>query len=1322
MSGTADALMALDLAGVPANDPRREELLQQMVERGRGTVFQGGGIAPGAVSEVTPIAKDVQGQNTWQLPGIAYDLYERFGKLLPAVASGLTNFANAPTGEEVTIPDIPGTESAKEHLAGATRWALENVPHPKPETEKDVQDLASGVNIGQAISPVVPMSLYARAPSAVGNIGRWFVPATQDVLPIVAITKGAQQLSEPKEQPATPDDSNVVPTAAPPTPVQPLSAQPFDVRPPEPSLSAPPPQAQDTGWTPAQVGATILAGGAATWAVLKYGPRVVNDIADVVRGLRGIPTTPEGVSRTLDDIAAGRNINTGIGTQTPSMPLPGNASGVTRRTAAYWQNENAVVDEIDKAVATSKQEADAMVAQNHQINQQGSMNTRMESQMRTGMSPTGRQGPSMIDNRMMVDQMTDGQRQVANWAAWARNELRNRADPARGGNPTTYGGIPLTLQNLDTNALLSMRAAGDADPAVKAWLDHWDDTVKFVRQDAELSGMITPGQAARGANLYPEWMPTVRQDGSVMHSWDPRHAEQVPGWTLPPTNAWDAQAMWYDRAYRDMQHNAWMRDRILRYDNFGQLNPEYRGMLTWADGPSETASRLTIYTSAGPRYVDVNNPWLYRTLKGGPTQIGNVAAWTAGFRRLLTSGVVGPLSAIGGNIFALKHMARYMIAGGSQLGPQLYKGYLDRALKQAIGHGVPWDPTVLYGVPRTAIGDMGSAFAKNFGDTLASSSHPITASLRPFIGQSGIDAWRDWLYHRYNTSNLGQRTAAGVSGGGSYGIREVTPRVFGEAGATAANPLHNVAPILDKNHLLASTSNPLGTLGQSVGRGLVTSSINLRSLIRDLHGAVLDAVNGFAYDLNRQNPAIMQQGRPNTRMLGHMAQSMIGDPATMGASTWARGIARSVPLANIGMQAMAATLRSFRDHPVNWSLGATIPMFLLSLGSQLSAITSGQDHVDYLQNHMSDQQKEANAIFFHGKGTTPDQHTELSLPQPFRWLYPYVNALTASALGVFRSDGLSLQSLEHMLSEFFSSHVSTSTVHQMGLGGTEALEFPLSVPPAGSAAIAALTGRDPGRIGSSLVENVQQDRPLTQGIATGPTPSRIPGQEERGILNSIINEDSLRGVLQALVGSVGGTVLDLVKHGYERWDQTHDADWVIRGLKSDYAQTLAEQNKETNIIWNAHLPMSVHGPIDEQVNRSVANIRATINAEDDILHQGLTRKGGLPVQVTGSSPVPDDPQMQQVYITMGRFAKQMEQRSMPQISDLYKELQTLKDSPMMADEKRRIANEINMKISAQKQELAGHIEGLNEFLSQMVGKNIDVSKRIDWKKGVEQFR
>ena len=216
-----------------------------------------------------------------------------------------------------------------------------------------------------------------------------------------------------------------------------------------------------------------------------------------------------------------------------------------------------------------------------------------------------------------------------------------------------------------------------------------------------------------------------------------------------------------------------------------------------------------------------------------------------------------------------------------------------------------------------------------------------------------------------------------MRGGETYGAHEVNPRLYGQPGAVSRGPLTNVSPIQQWPKTMASQAVALSP----IARGGITATVNLRTLARDIESVVMGSPNAYFYDINRTNPAFMDSGRPNYTRLGHTMRTMIGDTAQRGGSQFMRGATSLTPFLNVFTQSLGATMRSFRDNPIHWLGGTLIPLVTASLASHYSALVSGKEHQDYLANHVSSAQEGSNVLMFHGPGTSPDQHTEIPLPQ-----------------------------------------------------------------------------------------------------------------------------------------------------------------------------------------------------------------------------------------------------------------------------------------------------------------------------------------------------
>ena len=126
----------------------------------------------------------------------------------------------------------------------------------------------------------------------------------------------------------------------------------------------------------------------------------------------------------------------------------------------------------------------------------------------------------------------------------------------------------------------------------------------------------------------------------------------------------------------------------------------------------------------------------------------------------------------------------------------------------------------------------------------------------------------------------------------------------------------------------------------------------------------------------------------------------------------------------------------------------------------------------------------------------------------------------------------------------------------------------------------------------------------------------------------------------------------------------------------------------------------------------------------DIRGEGFTKATrGTPIAVTGESPVPpiDDPKMRNMYITMAEGGKMIEKAIMPRERDIRAQMDNLKTTPFMPDEKRRIGNKLSQELYAVISEKHAALLDLNARLSALAGgRHVDAS-RIHWDQGMDQF-
>src|SRR5580765_6067131 len=530
-----------------------DELRKALIRRQQYVL---GNTPAGVIAGVSPVGETEEGKTTYGAPGIGNMVYSG----LAGAARWLTNLGlkagaaeasayTAPyTGEQVVAPQITpemtGEKAAEdklqEQLRLGTRLQARVAPPPVPETREDLIDAEVGKQVGLAAIPI-PGVAYTRLPSVVAAPLKFIAPTVKEA-PFVGAAVGgtgymmdasaAQEAEKQRQQEAQKPQSQtsdytpgVIKIDLSGGQAQPRQEQPTSQQPQQQQ-----PASSESGWTLPEVGLAAGASMAGLWALTKFGGRGLNR---AINTIHNIPTDAAAVSRTLDEIRAGRGSASVRGGDIPEMPLPGNAGDYTHRWSRDWLNPNAVLNQTARGITGHVDEAESLIGHNNTVNYPAGQARQMESQFRTGISPTGRQGPSQYDMKTMVDAMSDGQRQIANDAAWARNELDNRKN---------NGGRRVGYSALDDLALQQMVHRGENDPLTRAFLTHINATQRFMVDDMMRMGVVSRSEAAHALATNPNFMPTFDVEGNLLHSWTGRNVEAGTGLERPALPAWEAHS------------------------------------------------------------------------------------------------------------------------------------------------------------------------------------------------------------------------------------------------------------------------------------------------------------------------------------------------------------------------------------------------------------------------------------------------------------------------------------------------------------------------------------------------------------------------------------------------------------------------------------------------------------------------------------------------------------------------------------------------------------------------------------------------------------
>jgi hypothetical protein len=681
--------------------------------------------------------------------------------------------------------------------------------------------------------------------------------------------------------------------------------------------------------------------------------------------------------------------------------------------------------------------------------------------------------------------------------------------------------------------------------------------------------------------------------------------------------------------------------------------------------------------------------------------------FTNAARKLYQNLTTGPMGMVLGHPFnttiAIKDIP--LIAANAPKG--MWRGELDRAFNTRL----PFDPTQLIGTGSTMIKDAGTVIARHYADLLGSTSNPMSQNLRALLGDDKMNAFVAWMRHHIEQSNLVTREAAGVGGGGNRSMVDFRSNMPDEAGIFRDPTAGRVAPTLTQPPIMDKLPMPV--------QGNVRAFLNLNSLIKDLFGVVADAPHSYIYDLNRDNAAF------TPRTLASEVQQLTGNPGTMGRGAITQRLGKSVPFYNTSIQGAASVMRAFRDRPLSVGMTAIPVMLTLAAAEHLTALLSGPQHVEDLEQRVSNDTRTRNAVIYHGPGTDVNNKTLIPIINEWQPIYQYISGLFGHGVGTWNalSDQPTFERVVHTLAGMFEQHVEHDVAQRTVEGTVNAGVFP-DVPPLAAATVGAVTGQQVKNIPQQLATNWFNGLPLGSGLTMGGGQDKKgpPGQEGNDSLLSRANSGAFNAFTSAL-GAGASAAYDLGSGFTHRLSMDKDHEWAWRGLVDDYKQQWKDNTKFMNSVWQNNLAQSSYGQLEERNNRMWRNVSSAAGANADIRGEGFSKQSrGVPLVMTKDTPVPSDPQMRNLYLAMAEGAKAINRDVMPKISEIKTQMDNLRSDAFLPEEKRRIQNKLSEQLYQQNVVLHTRLLDLNARMSTLAGGHVDLGGKINWQGSVSQFQ
>lgn len=1276
------------------------------------------------------------------------------------VGRNAVRVANAATGSNIPNPpqflDDAGQRFEENRAAikeGIDKYTGGILPQPDLSTTSGQWSDIVGSSVGAGVG-IAPSGVLKLAPYGLKTAASFLVPTakyTPRNVPITTAVGTAQGALDMAATPGTDLNTALFGTPTPPNPTATATppatstavAQIKQQTQPQPSgdinstlfgttALAPTFTQQGTTETPvwAAVGGLVLALGAV--AAGRYTHGLGAGISDAERSARfNDPAYAAQAQAYQNEVIArgpGGSLAPPGGVSTPAPVPQGN---VVRKTTTYLAdklgNDAAKQQDIITLMTddpTVAQHLSSMVGNMHdtQLQQNKVMNF-----LETGYDKaTNKTIPSVQGMLDKFAGLTEPQKLTLGEGLFAADEVNTRDRNEKVWRDAHPGEEP-SLEDVAHNAfghgkqdLLDKIAAMEADPVLADMRTHYKGIAAGVPEIGAhpTYGFFTDGDLAKLTKERPDYVPEMDINDRPMHPFGQRDTSMLTGKAQMTSHPVTDLAKHVEQLYPLFDVN--MRRQELRdfFLDVQAKNPNAAPLMTEitapagghesyypATGMDTEGERLRdpiaiVRTKDGVKYLRVDQPDIF-----GAMTSNSLAAMRVRMdgmnkvRRIYQQGTTGMLSTLTGRSMGLRNLIFAGMAAPGNLPRNMYAGVLDRAFQRATGRtssivrglDMPLNPVLAaasypLGVFDRRIGQFSRMMH-------ADSPNIVNRTLRGLIGDAPVDAMSQAADHWHKSSTTDWIKGMGTSGQGSPMHLENPGVVTGARGG----PFGGAEGI----RLMSARLSPRAFFsGQWMGAKPFV--LNLQHATAEALSNINDASHDFIMRLNKNNPNV----DPET--LVYEVRNMVGNPVRTGSSRALQGISSVLPYTNVSVQGIGRILRAIGEHPVGTPLTLATGLGSMALLSLLTHMQSAA-HMDFLQNRLSLQQREANiALALNGD---PDKPTMIPIPQELRAAYAFMLDVMSKAINFIgaRHDQTTFNGVWEGIKDFLGSHITTSNAKAMLHGGIDAGDF-INTPP--------LLGRiDWNTVAQNGIGNLPS---AFHGVWQGATSKQLLGQVADTALDSKSGQ-VFQNILANTIGMVSH-VLDIGNNADRYYHHGHPF-WQSLGMAGrDWLQTSRESNLSVNnMLFETPIRLSVQPPIAEALQSTLFAIKNL--PPIPTVATGLT--GGpnvarLPVPTSVDKPVANDPLISQMLQSAHAYTTRINAAMAP-INAIKTQMQAVVKEGMDPQARREWLNKQTRNMADRYKLVDATADDMNYTLSRLAGKNIRVQD-IDWKRGREQFQ
>jgi len=994
----------------------------------------------------------------------------------------------------------------------------------------------------------------------------------------------------------------------------------------------------------------------------------------------------------------------------PPLPQPN-----VLRTGTNYTNTQ-LLDENARMMQAIQHTADPLVGERlanmyGNIHSDAVLDEKLGAFLRTGHDPvSGLTIANPRDLDFKISKLTPERYDVWNRAQQALDEMDNRRNNAADGTPG-----PHNFKNQTDADLARDIAAGRADPFISDIIDHYNAISKGMMDIGKARNFFMPSEYDKLLARHPNYVAEVGPTGEIMHPIGSRDATSFTGVDQINSKAHYNAAQHIEQLYRqfdlnDFNQQLWQsqKDTQRLFPNSAQFMSEVPSPVdvkqTYFAGVHGAARDpiVRIRTAAGPKYVRVDHPDFFNAMTSDSLMKRRIISEMISVpRRWYQRTVTGPLAMVGGKVYATVNPVYTGLTMGVNAPSNRAGGLLDKGLRAVTGRsssitrGIDMATTNLPGVAYSYGRGVTDRWIQRFGDWIhPAARNPINDLLRSTLTDAQVDTIHEAARDFYKRTRTAQMAEMGIGGLGQ-GYPTDLPRV--QAGS-------------DKTARLVSAHLVPDAFLENKWLGIKPVIIKLNKAINEAFTHLGDAGNEYYARLN-WNEGIKDRGT-----FGREVRGLTGDPAVHGKGPTAQTIAAVIPFSNIAAQGTARLFKSIGQRPFQAPMTAAIGLGSIALLSIMSHMRS-PEHLAFLQNEVSLQQREANAIF--AASDDPHKPVMVPLPQEFRAAYAFMLDVVSKLVNItaMQHDPATARPMMQVLKDFFGSHVTNSTDDAMTHGAVDLLGIVNLPPYAGQVDLNKVVHGDP------------LHHPLTAVREAYSPPIRahelnLPNQASEGVLD---DKDGKvwSSIFSSFFGIMGTAMVDATG-GLSRYAaQTKDWDTALGMVGHDWVQGFHDKNPQFNLLWENAIRLSTQPPIVEQTDRALKELDKIGGSRAAIGGEGFTGRGHspLPVPQGGGEKLPQDPAMMQMY----NLAEAYKTRLAPQreeIANIRKQMGAVQNQGMNPQARREWLNARTRDVADKYRFVDAMVSDLNAGLSKLAGvpMRIEQFARGNMHGDVSQFK